>query len=309
MARFRGFGLAAVFGLVIGVSACTTASPLSSAQAADAHRQAQAALSRWDAAVAATRGVPGFVLVGESTAMVGDDWGPKIDGGNAKTAWYAGLFVTASPLPADAPPDGNVTWPEGGSMTVPVMSAQQALAEMKAASAGPCPDCTPLEVTGATLKTSQFQTTRGVATVPAWEFSLKDTDVKLVHAAVGGPFVRPPEPTPDDQATPPLWTGLSVEAATLAPDGVTLTVGFGGAQGHGDKACGVDYTAEAVESDNAVVVIVYDHPNTTPVNCAGVGAWRTAQVTLARPFGSRTLIDLQAQPITMSRSSGPPAGP
>ena len=122
---------------------------MSSAQAADAHRQAQAALSRWDAAVAATRGVPGFVLVGESTAMVGDDWGPKIDGGNAKTAWYAGLFVTASPLPADAPPDGNVTWPEGGSMTVPVMSAQQALAEMKAASAGPCPDCTPLEVTGA----------------------------------------------------------------------------------------------------------------------------------------------------------------
>jgi hypothetical protein len=68
----------------------------------------------------------------------------------------------------------------------------------------------------------------------------------------------------------------------------------------GDKPCGADYTAEAVESDTGVVVIVYEHRNTVPAMCTLVGASRTAQVTLAKPFGNRTLIDLAAQPISVT---------
>jgi hypothetical protein len=34
--------------------------------------------------------------------------------------------------------------------------------------------------------------------------------------------------------------------------------------------------------------------------CSDVGAFRTAQVTLAKPFGNRTLIDLTAQPISVT---------
>jgi hypothetical protein len=73
-----------------------------------------------------------------------------------------------------------------------------------------------------------------------------------------------------------------------------------GAPDPGDKPCGADYTAEAVESDAAVVMIVYEHRNTLPATCSAVGAFRTAQVTLAKPLGNRTLIDLQAQPISVT---------
>lgn len=63
MARLRGFGLVTVVGLVFAASGCTSAP--STAQVADLHRQAQEALTRWDAAVAASSGGTGFVLVGE----------------------------------------------------------------------------------------------------------------------------------------------------------------------------------------------------------------------------------------------------
>ena len=170
MARLRGFAIVAVVGLVLGVSACTSA-PASSAQVADLHRQAREALARWDAAVAAGAGGSGFVLVGESTVFVGNDWGPNIDGNNAKMAWYAGLFAAANPLPSDAPPDGMIQWPDGTTHAVPVISAQQALIDLKAGGVSPCPDCTPLQVTGATLTTATFQSSRGPAQVPAWEFA------------------------------------------------------------------------------------------------------------------------------------------
>src|SRR5450759_2343293 len=144
MARLRGLGLLAVVGLIIGVSGCTAGAPASSAQVAELHRQAQAALARWDAAAAAGAGGSGFVLVGESTLMVGGDWGPNIDGGNSKMAWYAGLFDAADPLPSEAQPDGAVKWQDGTIRAVPVISAQQAFSDLKAVAVQPCPDCTPL---------------------------------------------------------------------------------------------------------------------------------------------------------------------
>ena len=302
MARLRGFGIVAVAGLAVAVSGCTAA-PGSSAQVAEIQRQAQEALARWDAAVAAGAGGSGFVLVGESTLMVGDDWGPNIDGNNAKMAWGAGLFVVANPLPSQAPPDGTIEWQNGTTHAVPVISAQQALSDMKAGGISPCPDCTPLQITGARLTTATFQTSRGPAQAPAWEFSLKDTDVKLDQVAVGGQVPLPPVPTPDDQASgqqvPQPWVA-QVQSAIVDASGMTLTVTVIGAPDPGSKPCGADYTAEAVESDTAVVVIVYEHRNTLPAMCSAVGAFRTAQVTLTRPLGSRTLIDLQAQPISVA---------
>jgi len=75
--------------------------------------------------------------------------------------------------------------------------------------------------------------------------------------------------------------------------GTELTVAFVGAPDPGDKPCGEDYTAEAVESDLAVVVIVTRHPNATIGGCSLVGALRTATATLAVPLGDRVVLDLQ----------------
>jgi hypothetical protein len=296
MARSRAFGLLAVVGLVVGVSACTSAIPALSGDAAEVHRQAQAALAHWDAAAAAGAGGSGFILVGEPTLFVGDDWGPNIDGNNAKMAWYAGLFVAAIPLPSGAPSDGSVKWQNGTVHAVPVISVEQALTDLKATGVSPCPDCTPLQITDANLTTATFQSSRGPAQVPAWEFSLKDTDVKLDQIAVGGRFVPPPPP---EQPTQPS-VGPQVESATVDAGGMTLTVTVVGAQGPADKSCGADYTAEAVESDFAIVVIVYEHRNALPAMCSDVGYARTAQAALAKPLANRVLIDLNAQPISVT---------
>src|SRR5450759_3780665 len=304
MARLRGLGLLAVVGLIIGVSGCTAGAPASSAQVAELHRQAQAALARWDASAAAGAGGSGFVLVGESTLMVGGDWGPNIDGGNAKMAWYAGLFVAATPLPSEAPTDATIQWQDGTTHAVPVISAEQALADLKAAGVSPCPECTPLQIIGARLTTATFQSSRGPAQAPAWEFSLQDTDVKLDQIAVASQLAAPAVPTPNHQASGPAvaqpWVGPPVQNATVDASGMTLTVAVVGAEYGADKPCGSDYTAEAVESDTGVVVIVYEHRNTLPAACSAVGAFRTVQVTLAKPLGHRTLIDLLAQPISVT---------
>ncbi|GAA2643859.1 hypothetical protein GCM10010399_92280 [Dactylosporangium fulvum] len=42
----------------------------------------------------------------------------------------------------------------------------------------------PLQVTGARLSTARIQTTRGPATVPAWEYTLQGTAVRLTRVAV-----------------------------------------------------------------------------------------------------------------------------
>jgi hypothetical protein len=248
----------------------------------------------------------GFILAGEATLMVGDDWGPNMDGGNAKMAWGAGLFAVAAPLPSDAPPDGTIKWQDGTTSPVPVISAGQALSDMKGAAGQPCPACTPLQITGARLTTATFQSRRGPVEAPAWEFSLQDTNVKLDQIAVESQPAASSVPTTNEQATgqesSSAWVGPSVDSATVDASGMTLTVSFVGAPDGGDKPCGADYTAEAVESGTAVVVIVYEHRNPFPGACEAVGALRTARVTLAKPLGDRTLIDLQAQPLTVTKA-------
>ena len=66
-----------------------------------------------------------------------------------------------------------------------------------------------------------------------------------------------------------------------------------GAPFRADQPCGEDYTAEAVESDLAVVVIVMRHPHVTIGACTAVGAPRTATLKLAAPLGDRTVLEVQ----------------
>jgi hypothetical protein len=84
-------------------------------------------------------------------------------------------------------------------------------------------------------------------------------------------------------------------------DGKEITVAFTGAPDPGDKPCGEDYSAETVESDIAVVIIVTRHGHVgIGVACTAVGARRTATATLADPLGSRVVLNLDdGQPVLM----------
>jgi hypothetical protein len=251
-------------------------------------RQANAALVRWADAVAAAGGPSSVVLVGESTGQVGD-WEPAV-GDNNKRALMAGLVQAPADLQAVAPPDGEVRWQDGTTASVPLIPAQRAVTAIQAADTGPCgDDCVPLRITAGRLSTGPIETSRGPATAPVWEFALEGTAVRVTRVAIADPITVVPPPW--DPNVPPV--GLAIESASGSIGGRELTVAFVGAPQPGDQPCGEDYTAEAVESDLAVVVIVTRHPHVTIGACTAVGAPRTATVQLAAPLGERAVLEVQ----------------
>jgi len=281
--RARLLAIAVEFAVALALAGCLG----NAGDAARLQQQAEAALARWAVAVAAAGGPSPVVLVGELTGQVGD-WEAAV-GDNNKRALYAGLLEAAASLPAEASPGGEVRWPDGTTATVPVLSAQQAVAAIRAGAAAPCGDCAPLRITAARLTTGPIETSRGPATGPVWEFTVQGTAVKVARVAVAHPItVVPPH---WDQVDPPV--GLAIDSASGTVGGRELTVAFVGAPLPGDQPCGEDYTAEAVESALAVVVIVTRHPHAALGACSAVGARRTASVELAAPLGERAVLEVQ----------------
>lgn len=259
------------------------------------HDQAKTELANWADAVKAAGGPSPVMPVGDLTGQVGD-W-EEVVGDNNKTALMAGAVESTAALPADTPPAGKVIWADGTTASVPVLSAGDALMGIRSVG-GSCSGCSPLQVTGARMIAGTFQTTHGDAIGPMWEFTLRGTAVTITRVAVANAV-----------AVAPLAGGggnpgieANIDSAKVSASGVELTVSFVGAPLPGDRDCGEDYTAEAVESDLAVVAIVIRHPHPTIGGaCSLVGARRTAVATLAAPLGERAVLDVeQGLPVPVS---------
>ena len=276
----RAFALLAAMTLAGCIAAPGATDP------AAAHQRAQTVLSAWAEAVAAAGEHAAVTPVRELTSQIGD-WEEAV-GDNNKRALMAGMIASDRPLSEDAPPDGEVEWQDGTTTKVPLISAQQAIVAMESTTEAPCSDCTMLLVTEAQLTSGPIQTTRGPATAPIWEFTVEGTAVKVTRVAIANPVVV----APDEGGWGP---GLAIDSASGKVDGSELTVAFVGAPNPGNMACGEDYTAEAVESELAVVVIVTRHPRVALLGeaCSLAGARRTATATLAAPLGDRVVLDLQ----------------
>jgi hypothetical protein len=267
--------------------------------AARLDEQAGQALRRWDAAVAASGAAAlRFVPVDAGTGMAGE-WEPQL-AERGKLALTAGLFEAApGALDATAPAPGEVRWADGATLTVPLLPAGDAVRAMRSDGAG-CGGCaaSPLLITGARLVTVTVATHRGGATVPAWEFTVDGSAARVTRVAVS------PEATVT--VTPPPWdpfdapAGLAPQSATTGRDGSTVTLHFTGSA-DGDGPCSATYTARAVESDTAAVVIIDEHHaagSTGDQVCPALGHPRTAELTLRRPLGDRTLLEVtQGRPV------------
>ncbi len=257
------------------------------ADAAKGRQQADAALARWADAVAKAGGQSRVVFVGELTGQVGD-WEAAV-GDNNKPALMAGKVTGNADMPDEVPPPGQVLWQDGTTASVPMISARQAVAAIQSGAAAPCDGCTALRITAAQLATGPVETSRGSATAPVWEFTVAGTAVKVTRVAVADPVTVAPPPW--DPNNSPM--GVRIDSASGEVGALELTVQFIGAPLPGDQSCGEDYTAVAVESDLAVVVIVTRHPSPTIGGCSLVGAVRTAKVALAAPLAERAVLDVQ----------------
>jgi hypothetical protein len=154
--------------------------------------------------------------------------------------------------------------------------------------------CTPLRIVGATPVTVEVETTRGRAAAPAWEFALAGTAVKLRQLAMARTEGIEVTTQPWDATNPPA--GLSIEQATVSVDGRQLTVHFTGSKGTGSQTCGYDYTAEAVESSTAVVVIIRTFANWTlgpNEACPLIGYPRQASTQLAAQMEDRAVLEVR----------------
>jgi len=226
-------------------------------------------------------------------------------GDNNKRALSTGSVRVSGSLPRSVPPPGSISWPDGTSRSVPLLSASDTVEAMTTAIEGksdPCATCRPLLITGARLIAVKVGTSAGVATTSAWDFTLKGTAVTINWIAVDPALIEAPKPLEWNSAEE--VTGRGLESATIAGDDRMLTVEFIGAKNDATQPCGADYTAEAVESADAAVIIVIDHPHGPNETCAQVGYLRTATVRLAGPLGSRTVLQVtDGTPVKTSRGS------
>jgi hypothetical protein len=270
-------------------------SGVSSADAATVHAQARAALDQWENAVSAAGAAPPLVPVGELTGQIGD-WEAAV-GDNNKRALMAGRVFTMEILAGDARQDGEVSWPDGTTTRVPVMAAQEAIVAIGAtAPTTSCDGCADLIATEASLISGPIQTSRGPAVGPIWSFAIEGTTVHVTRLAIANSLTVSPLPWN------PIFSsiGLHLHSAMGTLDGKEITVVFIGAPNPGDNPCGEDYSAEAVESALAIVVVVTRHGRIELSGCTAVGAPRTATATLADPLGSRVVLNLDdGQPVPM----------
>jgi hypothetical protein len=208
--------------------------------------------------------------------------------GDAKIAMGQGRFALQADLPA-APAKVRVTLGDG-TVDLRTITAQQAYDILVAAgrpefAADASPP--PLPITNVALGSTEFTTDRGRRALPAWLFSSPDALAPLaVPALAPEAFWRPAENFQGE-----------IGAATVAADGVTLTVQLP-APG---KPCPGEpvrvYTPEVAESATAVAVglRVTESPGTGATGqgtCVHELILRTQPYTdaLAQPLGARVLV-------------------
>jgi hypothetical protein len=275
------------------------------------HRQARLALSRWDEVMA---DAPPDAIVFVRGLTRGGGWRDR-GADERKSAFLAGRLEATVQLATEPPPPGMVVWPDGSTTTAELMSAAAALEglirEMEGGGAV-CTDCRPLEVIGAHLVEGEAATSRGTVTVPLWQFEFAVADepqVPITHVAVKDRVAI--NPAEWEEQAGPNALGTPIEAAYGSPNDSSLTVLFVGAPWLGDVPCGQDYTAEAVESELAIVVIVTGQSQpadlSAPAVCPALGAGRTAVAQLAAPLGERTVLEVQFGTPVELRPEEPPA--
>ena len=219
--------------------------------------------------------------------------GPTIDNpstgftGDDKEAYLSGHFTVATTLPS-----GSSRWEQQ-----PLMTADQALADLRSSSLGASTTSTYLLVTAAHLGTATFSTDRGPRSLPAWLFSFAGVRDPASVLAIA-PANRWPK------AARPPWDTEDL-VATIAPGGASVTIMFTGAAA-GTGPCTAQYETSTAQSSSAVAIAIRQLPGSTsePPNpdnlaeaCNAIGYRREVTVELSPALGGRVLVDSHGAPL------------
>jgi len=231
--------------------------------------------------------------------QVADEW----DRSTASAIWRDRLILLSDPvihatgadidwvyrLPArvPAPPkSAPVRFVDGTSMMVSLRAADDAIRMV-----APDPHGQPAQITRVALGTARFLTNRGMATVPAWRFSVDGLPEPIIVAAVepsdlaDRPYNRQPIPVP---------LGLEAPGEQRPVDTGSVTVLVNG-------AC--DHSALLVYETDTVVVVGVSRPTAPITKRVGTcgptpyPGFSTLTAPLSRPLGARALLDVAGYPM------------
>jgi hypothetical protein len=241
---------------------------------------------------------------------------PPVDGFPdfaTRRAFQAGLFRLVGTLP-DTPASGSVRFPDGSLLRVPVVGARTAyrlLDRGGAACSGPTTPppardsrpatpsaaspggvtssslgpCTALTVTGARLSSAPLRTSRGVATVPVWLFTVEGLPLPVGRVAVSPDAVGQASEPP---ALPPLPAGTRLVAAQdltgVGGESLRFRVGV--------SPCDQDVRGRVLEADGVVVVGASVTRGNDGSACPAVMMLQPERVTLGAPLGGRLVVDV-----------------
>ncbi len=227
-------------------------------------------------------------------------------------AWQAftvGRFRLANDLAEQPPGPGTITFPDASTVSVPLASAAATFRAMDHSddlpAAGEPPtrtgqgftvldpscvdsECLTLTVTGASLGVLSLRTSRGVAKVPMWIFTVQELKAPVARVAVaasesGAAALRLPKEVLAASQQAPSGSFHDLDSlSTQGPSSLDLTLGFFG------TICDIIRAGHVYET--AAVVVVTVHTESSSPNCAGTAA--TVTVQLAAPLASRMVLSL-----------------
>ena len=199
-----------------------------------------------------------------------------------KVAFSSGWFASRVPL-EEKTDKGTLEYPDGSKAEINLLSAAAAFKAMDRGDAE-CPGCVTLEVTGAQLGKAPLLTSRGVATVPVWQFTVAGLSAPVGRVAVP-PDAITPLPTP---SVPPMTSGVPLAGAQdlVAVKGseVEFRLGVG--------ACDRDIKGLVWEDSEVVVIGGSYTPPPPDQACTMQLVLHPVKVTAGAPVGSRLIIDV-----------------
>lgn len=309
------------FAVLLSAAACARTGPAQPAQDLNAafEQRAIASIDAWTKSGVNNAWLHGFVPLQDLTLPDGE---PGFSDAT-KIAFVSGWYRLAAPLLLPPPSPGHIKFPDGTSMAVPLVNAEDAYQQIDQGDA-PCqsqivktgpstpstpvpptpapstPDgvtstsistpCVNLVVTQINLGTVQLRTSRGQAQVPAWLFTVPQLKVPIARVAVA-PSAITPMPSVNNQL--PGVGGLvgALDLVSVTGNTITFRLGVG--------ACDRDIKPLVYETDDAVAVGGSVH--TVGNICNDMLKVQPETVTLAAPLGDRVILDaLSATPLVIS---------
>ncbi len=253
--------------------------------------RARQVIAQWRVSPAARAWRTGLVLLGpgELTPIPRD---AGFASQQQKEAFGAGRFRLAGSLPEQVL-HGRIRWADGSTLAVPLLGAQAAFEQLAANRACDIPSCDPLTITAARPAAVTVDTSRGPAVIPAWRFTVTELRWPVTEAAIAaGNVITLPNPFPlpaADQGVP----GVS-ELQAVSADERTLTLQIM------TGACDTAWGARLYQVGSAVVVGSWSGGGSAGQACPAMALLRYAKVTLARPLGSRVVLDVATgQPLVL----------